>query len=268
MRRLLGRSLALLTLAGSAGAADVDTLISALKKSLGVEVRGAAVLELVFPPSKTPIRQARALPRLGAVPGLIRRNFSVTLAGQETLAGRTANRYLLTPTNAGAARWTIWIDSAWNLPLAYQEQMQDGTLARRAAFIRVNPAPTRLPAPLALTVSQPNLKKALLSILPGLKLPAGFEPLSVRFRRNAAGDSSSEVVLSDGLNVLALIAAKRPVRAAPGVAVRRLNASALWLVGTLPQSDLEAALEGIQTLDLGAISTLTGTFAPSNASEP
>ena len=265
MRRAL---LLLGLLAGTAHAADVDTLISALKKSLVAEARGTAVLELVFPPNKTPVRQARLLPRLGAVPALIRRNFTVTLEGQEALAGRTARRYSLTARNPQAAPWTIWIDSVWNVPLAYQEQQQDGTLARRAAFISVNAAPARLKTPLSARTPDPALKKALLNALPGLKLPAGFEPLSLKLRTNAGGNSASEVVLSDGLNVLALIASKNAVKAAPGVAVRKLNGAALWLVGNLPQNALEAALDGVQTLDYQAVSDLTGTFAPQSASEP
>ena len=80
---------------------DVDALLSALRQAQASEVRGAALLELAFPPNQTPLRQARLLPRLTLVPGLIRRNFTVTLAGQETLAGRPALRYTLTPNNAG-----------------------------------------------------------------------------------------------------------------------------------------------------------------------
>ncbi|ULH14724.1 hypothetical protein MF271_12030 [Deinococcus sp. KNUC1210] len=156
MRRVL---LLLGLLAGTAQAADVDTLLSALKKSLVAEARGTAVVEVAFPPSKNPVRQARLLPRLGAVPALIRRNFTVTLEGQEVLAGRTALRYSLVARNTQAAPWTIWVDSVWNVPLAYQEQRQEGTLARRAAFLTVNAAPARLKTPLSVRVPDPALKK-------------------------------------------------------------------------------------------------------------
>ncbi|MGY2894235.1 transcriptional regulator [Deinococcus sp. UYEF24] len=255
---------------GSAqAAAPTEALISALKRSWVAEARGEAVLELVFPPSGTPLRRARALPRLAAVPALIRRNFVVTVGAPETVAGRPALRYTLTPRNAQAARWTLWIDQKWKVPLAYQERTPDGSLARRAELTSVNPALARLAtaAPKAPLAGSPALKKALLSALPGLKLPAGFEPLSVQRRTGAAGNTSTEVLLTDGLNLLALVVSPRPVQAANGVAVRRLKGQSVWLVGNLPQSTLEAALGGVRSLDAQAVSTLPGTSGPPAASD-
>ncbi len=256
-------------------ATPTDALISALRKSLVQEARGEALLELVFPPSSTPVRRARALPRLGAVPALIRRNFVVT-ATPDTVAGRPATRYLLTPNSAQAARWTIWIDVRWKVPLAYQERLPDGTLARRAELLSVNPGLNRLAARTAQT-PVPGLKKALLGALPGLSLPAGFEPLRVRVRAGAAGAAATEVVLSDGLNVLALVVSSRAVQQASGVAVRRLDGpgvggpglggQSVWLVGNLPQNTLESALSGIQRLDATALASMTGTFGRPAASE-
>ena len=267
-------------------ASPTDDLISALRRSLGQEARGEAVLELVFPPSSTPIRRARALPRLDAVPALIRRNFVVT-AAPDTVAGRPTTRYLLTPNNVQAARWTIWIDRQWKVPLAYQERMPDGTLARRAALLNVNAGLGRLfivrteqantGQPKTVQTPVPGLKKALLSVLPGLSLPAGFEPIRVKRQADMA-----EVVLSDGLNVLALVVSSRAVQPASGVAVRRLGGPGLsglglggpglggqsvWLVGNLPQNTLEAALSGIRRLDTAALTSMTGTFGSPAASE-
>ena len=108
----------------------------------------------------------------------------------------------------------------------------------------------------------PALKRALLSVLPGLSLPAGFEPVSVK-RRAAA----TEVVLSDGLNVLALVVSTRAVQPASGVAVRRLGTQSVWLVGNLPQSALEGSLSGIRRLDTAALKGMTGTFGGPVASE-
>ena len=256
-------------------ATPTDALISALRRSLVQEARGEALLELVFPPSDTPVRRARALPRLGAVPALIRRNFVVT-STPGTVAGRPATRYLLTPNSAQAARWTIWIDVRWKVPLAYQERLPDGTLARRAELLSVNPGLNRLAARTVQT-PVPGLKKALLSVLPGLSLPAGFEPLRVRVRAGAAGAGAAEVVLSDGLNVLALVVSSRAVQPASGVAVRRLGGPGLsrpglggqsvWLVGNLPQNTLESALSGIRRLDPAALASMTGTFGRPVASE-
>ncbi len=261
-------------------ATPTDALISALRRSLVQEARGEALLELVFPPGSTPLRRARALPRLGAVPALVRRNFVVT-AAPDTVAGRPATRYLLTPNNAQAARWTIWIDVRWKVPLAYQERLPDGTLARRAELLSVNPGLNKLAAGTVQT-PVPGLKKALLGVLPGLSLPAGFEPLRVRMRAGAAGAAATEVVLSDGLNVLALVVSSRAVQPASGVAVRRLGGPGLgepglggpgpggqsvWLVGNLPQNTLESALSGIRRLDTAALVSMTGTFGSPAASE-
>jgi hypothetical protein len=252
----------------------VNALISALKKSLLAEARGQAVLELVFPPSSTPLRRAHALPRLTAVPALIRRNFVVTVEPQpEQVAGRPATRYTLTPNNSQAARWTLWIDLQWKVPLAYQERTPDGHLARRAELRSVNPALARLTAtsqsaPASGTPAGiPALKKALLKALPGLSLPAGFEPLSVQRRTGAAGNTSTEVLLGDGLNLLALVVSPRPVQAASGVAVRRLGGHSVWLVGNLPQNTLEDALGGIRQLNVQAVSEWPGTFAAPAASD-
>ncbi len=253
----------------SGPSSPADALISALKKSWLAEARGEAVLELVFPPSSTPLRRARALPRLTAVPPLIRRNFVVTVGlAAETVAGRPALRYTLTPRNTQAARWTVWIDQTWKVPLAYQERMPDGRLARRAELTSVNPALTRLATPqTAPPANSPVLKKALLSALPGLKLPAGFEPLSVQLHTGPAGNTSTEVLLGDGLNLLALVVSPRPVKAASGVAVRRLKGQSVWLVGNLPQSTLEDALGGIQRLNTQAVSSLPGTSGAPAASD-
>jgi len=239
-----------------------DGLISALKKSLGAEARGEAVLELVFPPSTTPLRNARLLPRLASVPGLIRRNFTVTVS-PDTVAGRPARRYALTPANPQAARWVIWTDQQWNVPLAYQERMAGGPLARRAELTAVNPALSRLSRPGRARTVRPGLKRALLSALPGLSLPAGFEPVGVHTRTGSA----VEVLLSDGLNVLALVVSPRPVKAASGVGVRQLGGQSVWLVGNLPQSALDDALSRIRRADAEAVSGLPGTFGDPAASD-
>ena len=258
----------------SAASSPAEALISALKRSWLAEARGEAVLELVFPPSSTPLRRAHALPRLAAVPALIRRNFDVTVGALEALAGRPALRYTLTPRNAQAARWTVWIDQKWKVPLAYQERTPDGSLARRAELTGVNPALARLAvaaptAPLAGSRAPKiqALKRALLSALPGLKLPAGFEPLSVQRHTGPAGNTSTEVLLTDGLNLLALVVSPRPVQAASGVAVRRLKGQSVWLVGNLPQSTLEDTLSSIRSLDAQAVSSLPGTSGPPAASD-
>ncbi|WP_424950634.1 transcriptional regulator [Deinococcus sp.] len=243
-----------------------DALISALKKSWLQAANGEAVLELVFPPSGTPLRRASALPRLAAVPALIRHNFSVAVS-QDTVANRPALRYTLTPTNPQAARWTLWVDGRWNVLLAYQERMPGGALARRAELTSVEPKLTRLASEAAPQTVRPALKKALLSALPGLKLPAGFEPLSVQRRTGAEGNAATEVLLSDGLNVLALVVSPRAVRAASGVAVRRLGGQSVWLVGDLPQSVLEDTLGGVVRLNSQVVESLPGTFGPATASD-
>ncbi len=249
------------TVTATDSTSPTEALISALKKSWGQEARGEAVLELVFPPSAEPLRRARALPRLGGVPGLIRRNFTVTAAA-DTAAGRPAVRYTLTPANPAAARWTVTVDAAWKVPLAYREEMPGGTLARRAELLSVGTGLSRLAQPYKAQTPTQGLRKALLAALPGLKIPAGFEPLSVKVR--AGGDA--EVVLSDGLNVLALVVSPRTVRSASGVAARRLNNQSVWLVGNLPQDALGSALAGLRRVDAGALATLTGTFPAPAAS--
>ena len=90
--------------------------------------------------------------------------------------------------------------------------------------------------------------------------PAGTQPLQVRSRPNGG----LEVSLTDGVNVLALVVAPRGVRAAPGIASRRVDGGFVWLVGNLPQGALDAALAGVRRLDTAGL----GTFLKVDASNP
>ena len=59
----------------------------------------------------------------------------------------------------GAAHWSLWIDRAWNVPLAFEERRADGTVVRRAAFLKVNAAPVKvaLPEPVVTVVAPPSV---------------------------------------------------------------------------------------------------------------
>jgi hypothetical protein len=255
MRRAIGL-IAALTLVGHpqlshAAAAPLDELIAALRASQTRAIRGAATVTLNFPPGRAGERQATALPRLPVVPGLLRRGWSVRQGSEVLLAGRPARRYEAEPLSGQAARWTVWVDVAWKLPLAWEERAWDGSLSRRAAFDTVRSAgPLSTPAaPLA--VNGP-LRAALRQGAPGLSLPPGFEPLALR-TLSAAQPQRRELVLGDGLNVLALVFAPQPVRAAPGVASVWAPGGALWLTGNLPRSILQASLSNLGRLDTAAL---------------
>lgn len=190
----------------------MDELLAALKRARTLEARGTVEVTVLFPPRDTPTRAAAALPRVPFRPALLARNFEVRRVGEETIARRPATRYELTPKVGQAARWTLWIDTQWNIPLAYQEDFQDGTVARRAAFLKVNARPAAVRV--ALPSAPEGLRRALLAALPGLRLPAGTQPVAVRGRPNGG----LEVSLTDGLNVFALVVSPRgcgPRRASP-----------------------------------------------------
>lgn len=234
-------------------------LLQALKRAEKFELTGEVQTSVYFPPRPDPTRTVKVLPRLEVVPWLLRKNFDLSVGDLEQVAGRNAQRYDLTPKNTAAARWTLWLDPAARLPLAFEERAPDGTLVRRAAFNKVTGKP-RLRAIAAVpAVRDSAVKPALLAALPGLRLPRSFEP--VRAQRRAQG---LEVVLSDGLNVLALVIAPRRVQPAQGVAVRRLPGGFVWLVGNLPQSDLDGALARVQTVQQDAL----GTFDAPPVSNP
>ena len=144
MRRPL--TLLLLTL-GTAHAGDLEDVQAALKQARTQVARGQAEVTVLFPPRATPTRAAAQLPALTVRPALLARNFSVTRTGTEQVAGRDAARFTLTPKVGDAARWTLWVDLKWNVPLAFEERGADGTLARRAALTRVQPAPARATRP-------------------------------------------------------------------------------------------------------------------------
>ena len=236
-------------------------LLSALSRSAHFTVRGEASVTVLFPPRTPPTRIAGALPTLKVFPGLVKQNFEIVPAGIQTVAGRSAQVFDLTPKVGAAARWRIWVDAVWNLPLAYEERRAQGDLTRRAELIRADRRQPRSPAA-AQTLSAaplPGLPAALQRALPGLRVPPGFRAVSVGRRK-----AGPEVILSDGLNVAALVLAPRGVRAAQGVASRRVGDQFVWLVGNLDPQTLEQALGGITRSDLSAL----GTFLPPANSNP
>ncbi|GMA15629.1 transcriptional regulator [Deinococcus metallilatus] len=258
MKRRPGVLLGGLLLLGVAHASDTDDLVSALRQARTLAARGTVEVSVLFPPRAVPTRQARVLPAVPFRPALLAQHFTVTRAQAPPLAGRDVTRFDLTPKVGQAARWTLWIDRVWNVPLAYEERTADGTLARRAAFTQVEPQPVR--RQVTVPAIPAGLRAALLAALPGLRLPPGFTSAGVR-ARPAGG---TEVTLSDGANVLALVIAPRNVRAAPGVASRRVGDRFVWLVGNLPDEPLRAALAGIRAVDEEAL----GTFlAPADSKE-
>lgn len=254
MRRLLSRlALSALLLFSVAGAQDIGTLIQALRKAARLEVRGEVTSSVFFPPREQPTRMLKMLPRVAFVPSLLRRNFDVSSNGTVQIAGRSAAFFALTPKNANAGRWSIWLDAEWKLPLAFEERDSVGGVVRRAEFTSVQEPPRRRLHVPAETVPDASFRGAVQAALPGLQLPRGFVP--VGYKQTNRG---REIVLSDGLNVLALVIAERNVRRGNGVAARRVGDRFVWLVGNLPPEQLRAALAGITDVKLSAL----GTFVP------
>ncbi len=241
---------------GAAGA-----LLSALSKAERYTVRGEASVTVAFPPRDPPTRTAQALPPLKVFPDLLTRNFAVTSGAPDMVAGRAAQVFALKPKSGNAASWRLWIDLEWNVPLAYEERGADGSLARRAELLRADKLQKRTDAAAqTLTLAPlPGLPQALKRALPGLKLPPGFQAVSVGQR-----PAGPQVILSDGVNVLALVAARKAVKPARGVASRRIGNGFVWLVGNLETQTLQSALRTIQRSDLGAL----GTFLPAEHSNP
>lgn len=241
-----------LLLTTTAEASDLDDLLVVLKKARTFAARGQVEVTVLFPPRAVPTRTVGALPALPVRPGLLANAFGATRTDGEPVAGRDTVRYELIPKAGQAARWTVWVDQVWKVPLAFEERTAGGELARRAVFQKVNAKLARV----SLGVPGPpaGLRGALLRALPGLRLPPGFVPVEVRARAGGGLD----ITLSDGLNVLALVTAPRGVRAAPGVATRRVGTGFVWLVGTLPPAELKRALEGVRGVDEAGL----GTFVP------
>ncbi|SMB96240.1 transcriptional regulator [Deinococcus hopiensis] len=236
----------------TAGASDLDDLTAVLRQARTHTARGTVEVSVFFPPREVPTRLASVLPTVPFRPALLGKNFNVTQQPASPVAGRDVTRFALVPKVGQAARWTLWVDRTWNVPLAFEERMPDGTLARRATFTQIEP---RLAARTLKVPGVPSgLGAALRAALPGLRPPPGFVPTAVATRK-AGG---LEVTLGDGANVLALVLAPRSVRAAPGVASRQVGGRFVWLVGNLPGTDLQAALSGIRRVD----DTPLGTFLP------
>ncbi len=265
MRRVLGAVAWLLAsslaAAQSTPPSDTDVLLGALNRNLKFVVRGDASLTVLFPPRAVPVRRAASLPPIKVFPRLLRQNFAVKQGAAETVAGRPTQVFVLTPKVGAAASWRIWVDSSWNVPLAYEERGADGTLARRAELLRADKLQKRA-QPLKAELL-PGLGQALRQALPGLVLPPGFEPVGVG-QRKAGGQLNLSLNLSDGVNVLALVLAQKDVKAAQGVASRKVGNGFVWLVGNLAAPNLQGALKGVRPGDSSAL----GTFAPPNDSNP
>jgi len=259
-------SILALLLWGTAHATDADDLAAALKKARQWTARGQVEVSVFFPPRTLPTRTAAALPAVPFRPALLARNFTVTRSDGEAVAGRPSLRFDLTPKQGAAARWSLWIDRVWNVPLAFEERMPGGTLARRAAFVKVNGALSRVSGQAVSGQAPPSgtgLSAALKTALPGLRLPAGFTPVAARARAAAQEEAQggTEITLSDGVNVLALIVAPRNVRPAVGVASVRVAGAGgvrfVWLVGNLPDAALKSALQGVRQVDESGLGTFT-----------
>jgi len=239
----------------SESSTPAEELMAALRKARTLAARGTAEVSVFFPPRTVPTRTARALPVVPFRPALIERHFTVTRREAPPVVGRDVTRFDLVPKVGQAARWTLWVDRAWNIPLAFEERMPGGTLARRAAFSEVSPQPARVQAPVP--PIPPGLRAAVLAALPGLRFPPGFTPTAAGPRPGGG----LEVTLSDGANVLALVLAPRNVRAAPGVASRRVGGVGapatrfVWLVGNLPDGPLRGALTGVRGVEEARVGT-------------
>lgn len=237
----------------SASASDADDLLSALHRARAWEARGQVQVTVLFPPRDVPTKMTGKLPVLPLRPGAVVKAFKVVKAGPDTLAGRAVTRFELTPLNAGAARWRLWVDDVWNVPLGFEERGADGSLARQALFQKVNAKLVQV-KPGSLTIPD-GLRGAVRAALPGLRFPAGFTPVAA-----VQKDRRVEVTLSDGLNTLALVLAPRNVKAAPGVASRKVGGRFVWLVGNMPQDDLKKAIAGITEVNEAGLGHLLGTF--------
>lgn len=236
-----------LVLGSAAQASDAEDLQRALQRAHKLEARGLVQVTVNFPPRANPVRMAARLPLVAFRLGLLLRNFDVVRANDENIAGRVSTRFDLLPKVGNAAQWSLWVDQAWNIPLAFEERAPDGSVTRRAEFIKVNAKLVAVNLP-ALALGQ---RVPVGELLPGLKLPPGFIPVGPTVRPNG----NLEISLTDGVNVLALVVSPRNVAAGPGVASRKVGGLFVWLVGNLSQADLGAALSGIRSVDQAMLGT-------------
>lgn len=241
----------------AAQVAEVDDLLVALRKARVWEARGTVLVTVNFPPRETPTRVANRLPVVAVRPYMLARTFTVVKGAAEMVAGRQTTRFDLTPLNADAGRWTVWVDQVWNVPLAFEERGPDGSLARQAVFQKVNPKLVQGQS--QVPTAPEGLRGAILAALPGFRFPAGFAPISAK-----QVSSRFEVTLSDGLNTLSLVVAPRNVKAAPGVASRKVGTRFVWLVGNMPQAALQSAIAQVKQVNEAAL----GTFLPPQVSNP
>ena len=247
--------------------ARLERLIAALER--GGIPKGTAEISVYFPPRKDTTQGAGKLPRLVLVPNLIRQNFDLSVLGTEKLLGRDVDKLELRPKLEGASSWNFWIDAQWSTPLAFEQRGFDGQLIRRAEYtaLKVQKVLSRQNPPAPLTV-RPGLERRVKAALPNFAPPQGFRAVSLK--RGKRGELQTlELTFSDGLNTFPLILAAKGIKAADGIAVRKLEgkngALWLWMVGRFPQSMLEGTLATVQgPVDVDGL----GTFVDSVNSNP
>lgn len=238
----------LMLVSGMAHAADWDTLLKAMQKGRNFMPAGTVEVVVNFPPSANPVRSRKDLPQLSFLPGLVRKNFELAFQESQMLAGRSSTMYTLSPKNRLSNAWTIWVDDLWQVPVAYQQQDLEGNVLRRAAFQSFKGTLPRLKTPFKQELKyNAALESSILRALPGLKLPQPYRVVGLKATQ-FRDVQSTEIYLSDGINLIPVIIASKGVQKAEGVAVVKLKQQFVWVVAKFPDMELLNIIEHLKDI--------------------
>ncbi|WP_188998968.1 hypothetical protein [Deinococcus roseus] len=244
----------LLLMLGTAFAGDWEDLQKAMVKGRSYMPEGKVEVLVLFPPSDKPMKMRKDLPQLSYLHTLVRKNFKLSAETHQVIAGRSTTMYTLSPRNKLSNAWMVWVDDEWQVPVAYQQQDLNGTTLRRAAYQSFKGTLNPLATPFKPKVRyNADLESRILAALPGLSLPRPYRV--VGFKHTQFQDvPSTEVYLSDGLNVIPVIIAPKGVQQAEGVAVISLNRQFVWVVAKLPPAELLGIIEHLKDIRTEEIS--------------
>jgi hypothetical protein len=234
----------------------LNYFLRVLDNEARLNVRGVVSERQVFPPRKEPEATRGDIPAPPPIfPMLLRQGWTVTVNAGEQIAGRETWRLEFKPRNERAARFTYWMDREWNIRLGVQETDAQGDVTYNARYTSLEkPAKRASPRNLTRLEPRPKLEAFVKQQIGGYYLPDGFKLFEVRPRTVRDNQNALELRISNGLSVLVIVFSPVSTGKSPKVAVRDLKGSWVWVIGNLPQDELERVATSLRApLQIGSL---------------
>ncbi len=217
-----------------------------LEAEQSLEIIGEVSETINFPPRNPATRRAERFSQPPNIsPGLIRRNFNLSLAGDNMIADRPVIGLDLIPKNGLSPRWRLWLDRGTGLRLAYEQRNALGEVLSEGRYERVRSIRAR---PTVRAINPPELnersRNTLTRLLGRRDWPPGFIPVKLE-RSNLRGRPALRITAWDGLNGLLLLIYPSRDSNPEGRYIRSVQAGRLTLsvLSPLPADALDSWLQ-------------------------